>query len=142
VQVSRCALAPAPQCRLDAGTALYYVMQGSLHCDALMNNRSTQILVGLSFLFCLLALLLTVGDFLALHDIGNDYVSGEILTHLGVSLSKPLPAWTATTGEWRLVEISWILRVVFFLVNAVTLVLCLRALRRQRNEEALAPSRP
>jgi hypothetical protein len=106
-----------------------------------MKIKATRILVLLSLVLGLLALVLTIGDLLALHDIGNDYVSQKILAYLDISLSKELPAWTATSGEWRLVEFSWVLRTGFFLVNAVTLVLCLRALG-QRRGPALALESP
>ena len=55
----------------------------------------------------LLLLLLTLGDFLALHDIQNDYISAEILTSLGITTSATLPGWTATTGEWAVVAFSF-----------------------------------
>jgi hypothetical protein len=99
-----------------------------------MNDKKIRILTAASLGLCLVAFGLTIGDFLALHDIGNDYVSKDILSYLDVSLSKELPAWTATRGEWRLVELSWVTRMGFFLVNAVTLVLCLRALKQRRGQ--------
>jgi hypothetical protein len=97
-----------------------------------MNSSKTQILAVVSLVLCVLVFLLTIGDFLALHDIGNDYVSKEILTYLNVSLSKELPDWTATKGEWRLVELSWVTRMGFLPANAVALVCCLYALRQHR----------
>ena len=66
-------------------------------------KKSLQALLGLN----LLILLLTLLDFLALHDIQNDYVNTEILESLQISISAPLPTWPATTGEWMLVAISF-----------------------------------
>ena len=106
-----------------------------------MNSSKTQILAVISLVLCVLVFLLTIGDFLALHDIGNDYVSKEILTYLDVSLSKELPEWTATKGEWRLVELSWIMRMGFLPVNAVTLVCCLCAWRQHRPGDTSERSR-
>ena len=70
----------------------------------------------------LLVFLLTILDFLALHDIQNDYVSAEALQHLQIiGSSAPPPAWTATTGEWQIVSISFWLRTVFILTNLLLL---------------------
>ena len=69
----------------------------------------------------LLVFLLTILDFLALHDIQNDYVSSEALTHLQISTSAPLPAWTATQGEWQVVSVSLLVRILFLLANLLLL---------------------
>ncbi len=66
-------------------------------------KRKFQTLLGLN----LLILFLTLGDFLALHDIQNDYISTEALNYLQITTSAPLPAWTATTPEWTMVAISF-----------------------------------
>jgi len=65
----------------------------------------------------LMLFILSLGDFAALHDIANDYVSAEILTDLGKTTSTSLPAWTATTGEWQFVTISLVTRVLFLLLT-------------------------
>lgn len=86
-----------------------------------------------TLLLCIFVFVLTIGDYLALHDIWHDYVSQPILSSLDVSLSAGLPDWTETRGEWRLVTISFLARVVFLVLNGITLFLCVDALRR-RNE--------
>lgn len=72
-------------------------------------------------IFNLLILILTLGDFLALHDIQNDYVSTKMLDLHQITTSTPLPAWTATQGEWQVVSISFWLRVLFLLANLALL---------------------
>ena len=80
-------------------------------------KKKLQALLGLNIFI----LLLSVGDFLALHDIQNDYVSAEILTHLGITTSEPLPTWTATTGEWSMVAISFWGRLLLLLIASLIL---------------------
>jgi hypothetical protein len=60
-------------------------------------------------------------DFAALHDIGNDYVSQKILTYLKITTSKNLPDWTKTAGEWFVVTVSLLLRVIFLILNTFVL---------------------
>jgi len=63
-------------------------------------------------LFNAFIFLLTIFDFLALHDITKDYLSREALTF--VEITTTIPAWTATKGEWLIVEFSLLARVLFF----------------------------
>ena len=69
--------------------------------------------------FNFLVFFLTFGDFLALHDISKDYLSSETLKALSISAS--LPAWTATEAEWQIVTVSFVARVIFFLLNMLLL---------------------
>jgi hypothetical protein len=64
---------------------------------------------------CVIGFLLTIADFLALHDIRNEYVSTHILETLDITLSDDLPEWTSTQGEWQVVRISYLFRSVFFI---------------------------
>ena len=79
--------------------------------------KKSGILLKSMLLLNLLVFLLTITDFLALHDIQNDYVSAKVLGGLQIGTSAPLPAWTATQGEWQLVSISFFARVVFLIAN-------------------------
>lgn len=58
------------------------------------------VLAGIVSLACLIVW------FLALHDIGNDYVSPLMLQHFGVETS--LPDWTACPLEWKALQIGFI----------------------------------
>ena len=64
----------------------------------------------------ILVLALTFADFLALHDIRNDYVSSDVLEDHDLNMTS-LPEWTATKGEWNLVTISFVARTLFLLLN-------------------------
>jgi hypothetical protein len=93
--------------------------------------KRLRLLVTLTFVLGLLAFILTIGDYLALHDISRDYVSNQVLRSLGTSLRPELPAWTETRTEWAVVSLSVFFRAGFLLLNATTLVLCTRALRHR-----------
>ena len=49
-------------------------------------------------------------DFLALHDINRDYVSKLVMTRFSPVTSNTLPNWTNTTGEWSIVQISYMIK--------------------------------
>ena len=49
-------------------------------------------------------------DFLALHDINRDYVSNLVMTRFSPVTSNMLPNWTNTTGEWLIVQISFMIK--------------------------------
>ncbi|MGD2058982.1 MAG: hypothetical protein PVI04_09655 [Anaerolineales bacterium] len=84
----------------------------------MLTNRS-KVLISLAVIGFLLVL--TVGDFLALHDVQQDYVSPEALHALELDLAGALPYWTATTGEWSMLTISIYSRFVLLIVNALLL---------------------
>ena len=76
----------------------------------------------LTLLLCVFVFILTIFDFVALHDIKQDYVSQYILNTLDISLSNDLPDWTTTEGEWHLVSFSLYLRFLFFVLNIIVLL--------------------
>jgi hypothetical protein len=81
----------------------------------------------------ILIFLLTVFDFIALHDIKNDYVSRHILDYLNITLSDSPPTWTATTGEWQIVTISFYSRLIFIIANIIILVMFIRNIKLTEN---------
>ena len=81
------------------------------------NLKTITLIIGL----CILGFLMTIGDYLALHDIRNEYVSSRILQYLNVTISEDLPEWTSTKGEWSLVRISYFFRFFFFILCAILL---------------------
>ncbi len=84
-----------------------------------------QKLLTASLIFCIIVLLMTLIDMAAYHDIAKDYVSTSVLDSLDITLSGDLPDWTATKGEWDLVNVSWLSRILFFILNIVVLSRCL-----------------
>ena len=86
--------------------------------------KKIQILIGFTWILGLFVLALTIADFLALHDIRQDYVSKETLNVLGNDLNIQLPDWTETRGEWAIVEMSYLSRFVFLVINTFTIAIC------------------
>ena len=81
------------------------------------NKKTVTLIIAL----CVIGFLLTLFEFLALHDIHNEYVSTRILERLEIGLSKDLPEWTSTKGEWVVVRIGYLFRFFFFILSAVLL---------------------
>lgn len=83
-----------------------------------VNNKK---ILYITLTLCVIGFLLTIFEFLALHDIHNEYVSTGILKSLNISLSGDLPDWTSTKGEWGVVRVSYIFRFVFFVFCVIVL---------------------
>lgn len=83
--------------------------------------KKKQKIAFITITLCVFGLLLTIADFLALHDIRNEYVSTSVLESLGITLSGDLPEWTSTKGEWGIVRISYFFRLFFFIFCAIVL---------------------
>ena len=93
--------------------------------------KRTSTLIKLCLALCAVAFLFTIGDYLALHDIWHDYVSKEVIeNHTDISQAS-LPEWSETPGEWQVVEISGLVRAVYFGFSAITLLICLRGLKNK-----------
>ena len=75
-------------------------------------------------IFNALIFLLTIFDFLALHDIAKDYLSRDALKF--AEITAIVPAWTAAEGEWLIVQLSLFARLLFFLLNIFLLWLLLK----------------
>jgi hypothetical protein len=68
----------------------------------------TKILLGL-IMVLLMCLFL---DFLALHDIRNDYVSNSVIDRFSHNTLNVLPVWSGTTGEWAIVQASFLIKLI------------------------------
>ena len=93
--------------------------------------KTYYVMAGSMLIASIVVLALTMGDFLALHDIQREYVSAEVLDSLEIIVSDELPHWTATAGEWAMVQFSFLARFAFLIFNAITLLLTVVMLRRQ-----------
>ncbi|MDM8553703.1 hypothetical protein QUF75_03100 [Desulfococcaceae bacterium HSG7] len=92
--------------------------------------KNTSALIKLSLILCIIAFVMTIGDYLALHDIWHDYVSKEVIKlHKDDSVLN-LPEWSETKPEWLMVSISGAVRIAYFVFSAVTLAVCLKTLRK------------
>lgn len=80
----------------------------------------------LTLVLCILIFIISVFEILALHDIHADYVSSRALQYVGATLSKNLPTWTSTTGEWQIVKAGLLARFIFLMLSAAVLILCIK----------------
>jgi hypothetical protein len=83
--------------------------------------KNSKKIIPIIIALCIVGLLLALFEFLALHDIHNEYVSARNLERLEIGLSKDLPDWTSTKGEWMVVRIGYLFRFFFFILSAVLL---------------------
>lgn len=66
-------------------------------------------------------------DFLALHDIHNDYASEMVTTRF--ASPENFPEWTHTPGEWALIDFSFAARFISLVCFIVLLVWALRKVK-------------
>ncbi len=92
--------------------------------------KKERTIIGITIALCIAVFFLTLLDYLALHDIHKDYISPHALEYLEVTVSKELPDWTTTSGEWGIVNMSYISRFLFFIFNAAVLIMCLNRTRK------------
>ncbi len=92
--------------------------------------KKNHLLIKITIGLCAFVFLLTPFDFLALHDIRNEYVSTRILNQLNITISEDLPNWSATKGEWDVVYVSFLSRLIFFVLNIFVLILCLKKIKK------------
>jgi len=82
------------------------------------NNNS---IFGWAFALSLLMVLLLLGDLLALHDIGQDYVSPKVLEDIPTQISDEIPDWASTKMEWIFVRVSFLLKLIITPVIIIAL---------------------
>ncbi len=90
--------------------------------------QKARFLLWLTLLVSLLVFILLGGMYLALTDIHREYASTAVLRSLDVSLSKELPALTATAGEWGIVQVGMPVLFGFLVLNGFTLIVSLKKL--------------
>lgn len=74
--------------------------------------KTTTSLTKILFVLTIVLLVCMFFDFLALHDIKNDYVSSQVISRFLPNTSIKLPDWTKTEGEWSLVQMSYMIKIV------------------------------
>jgi hypothetical protein len=85
----------------------------------------TKILLGL-IMVLLMCLFL---DFLALHDIRNDYVSNSVIDRFSPSTLSVLPEWSGTLGEWAIVQTSFLIKLIIAVITLIVLWILQRKIR-------------
>jgi hypothetical protein len=85
-----------------------------------------KLVLGAAIVLCLL----TVLDYLALHDIYKDYVSAAVLSYLNIALPVQLPAWTNTQLEWNAVTINYLVKTTLTVINLILIVMIRNLVRK------------
>jgi hypothetical protein len=57
--------------------------------------------------------------FLASSDIYRDYVGTRIISDGLISNTENLPAWTACKSEWWILQVDYIIRVIFMIIITI-----------------------
>lgn len=67
-----------------------------------------------TILFALIIVLIAslLFDFLALHDISNDYVSTPVIRQFSSVPASNFPEWTKNSGEWSLIRWSLAVKLI------------------------------
>lgn len=99
-----------------------------------MNNL--KVLIKINLVVGVIALLMTIGEYLALHDILHDYVSKQVIEACGISTSIKLPDWSQAKLEWKMVNASGLIKFFYFSISIPTLVICLRSLKKHTGQNA------
>jgi len=90
-------------------------------------------------LIAILLCVLTILDYLALHDIYKDYVSKAVLISLNIVVPKELPAWTNTELEWSMVTINYIMKTLVTIINIILIVIVRNMVRKSSSKNLEQP---
>jgi len=86
-------------------------------------------LIGWALVLSLIMILLLIGDFLALHDIRQDYVSSEVIEAVHADSAGYLPEWASTKLEWTFVRVSLLLKIIISPIIVLALAKTVRRLK-------------
>ena len=86
-------------------------------------------MIGWAFVLSLIMILLLIGDYLALHDIRQDYVSSDVLDTVQTDISNEIPEWASTKLEWTFVKISLLLKLIITPVIIIALAKTVKKLK-------------
>lgn len=86
-------------------------------------------MIAWAFILSLIMMLLLIGDFLALHDIKQDYLSSDVLDTFKNDLSNEIPEWASAKLEWTFMKVSLLLKVIITPVIVIALAQTSRKLK-------------
>lgn len=86
-------------------------------------------IIGWSLVLSIILILLLIGDYLALHDIRQDYVSSKVLDAVETDISNEIPEWASTKLEWTFVRVSLVLKMIIAPVIIIALSKTVRKLK-------------
>lgn len=99
--------------------------------------KNLPLLLRFCFIFGCIAFLMSIGAYLALHDIRHDYVSRQVIQSYGGSIALNLPDWSETRLEWQVVHISELISIIYFIFSLIIFAVFLRSLRKRDNQFGL-----
>lgn len=73
-------------------------------------------------ILCIFMVSLIFLDAMAMSDIYHDYVSIRVLESIQLNVSNLLPDWSQASGEWAMLVISLILKLIFTIFILIALV--------------------
>ena len=86
-------------------------------------------IIGWALVLSLILVLLLIGDYLALHDIWQDYVSSDLLDAVETDISNEIPEWASTKLEWTFVRVSLVLKMIIAPIIVIALARTVRKLK-------------
>ena len=91
--------------------------------------KSKNSIIGWAYLLSLIVILLFLGNFLALHDIKQDYVNNTVMESLQQDSSRDIADWASCKMEWGFIQISLILQSVFMIIIFIALAKATKKLK-------------
>lgn len=82
--------------------------------------------IGWASVLCIFMLSLIFLDAMAMSDIYHDYVSISVLESIPLNVSNLLPNWSKASGEWTMLVISLILKLLFTIFILIALAKTIR----------------
>lgn len=84
--------------------------------------KPIRLLANVLLFIAVLMFLSMVLDFLALTDIFHDYVSKTAIARFTATKPDVFPEWTNTPGEWRIVNLGYVLKLAGIMATIILLV--------------------
>ncbi len=91
--------------------------------------KSKESIIGWAFILSTVVFLLILGNFLALHDIKQDYANSNIIDMLQQDSSKDIADWASCKMEWGFIQISLILQSAFMIIIFIALAKATKKLK-------------
>jgi len=91
--------------------------------------KTTSALTKISLGLIIVLLLCLFLDFLALHDIRNDYVSNSVIDRFSPNTLSVLAVWSGIMGEWAIVQTSFLIKLIVVVITLIVLWTLQRKIR-------------
>ncbi len=86
----------------------------------------------LALILSIVSAISMIFTFLALTDIAHDYVSPTVsAAQLPATTLSGLPEWTATRGEWAVVQVDYIIRLISLSLSILLLISMIAYFRKK-----------